>query len=444
MFEEEEKPKILDQDGVCIADDGGLSDVDELMYPMKYFNAGLVATFCVANIYMITQADLYAIIFEQNAEAEVAGRKFLLSKVLINSVMDASAYQKFLAKLVPLLEVVFMWAVILRMCYTCSVICRARRSNIYGEATELTRWSQVSRLLWSDIPQLSSFSAMKLLYYVTPTVVGSEAYVEVFLMRESLGKATTLFDRIEAVWPMVTYLTKLMLCLVVGFDAFLVKYRMAAAYIDREQFDFQCAFSAFIFLFQILGVVNLNWFVRERLFIFIFGGEDGNLEQGEKARWDVWNALIAREIYRKFSFVKATIVMLSFDDYDFQMLVLDDNGKGDKMQMKTNHQTTLHGPHSLPMELQGDGLLSRTASSLGRQTHSVAQPDTPQRLSTPLSPATPGPGSHMEQLETLVQELHDAFRSAAGPMPPARQRLPAAAAHDAEASLRRRLLDQGS
>merc|ERR1712217_362566 len=78
-----------------------------------------------------------------------------------------------------------------------------------------------------------------------------------------------------------------------------------------------------IFLFQMLNVVNLNWFVRERLFIFIFGGQDGNLDNEEAARADVWNALIAKRIYAHFGFWKFLVVMLGFDDYDFQMLVLE-------------------------------------------------------------------------------------------------------------------------
>merc|ERR1712228_951264 len=68
---------------------------------------------------------------------------------------------------------------------------------------------------------------------------------------------------------------------------------------------------------------NLNWFVRERLFIFIFGGQDGNLDNEEAARADVWNALIAKRIYAHFGFWRFLVVMLGFDDYDFQMLVLE-------------------------------------------------------------------------------------------------------------------------
>jgi len=102
-----------------------------------------------------------------------------------------------------------------------------------------------------------------------------------------------------------------------------VKLRLVAAHVDGQSLKYDGLLAIAVFLFQILNVVNLNWFVRERLFIFIFGGQGGNLSNEEAARADVWNALIAKRIYVHFGFWRFLIVMLGFDDYDFQMLVLE-------------------------------------------------------------------------------------------------------------------------
>merc|ERR1719247_1850760 len=98
---------------------------------------------------------------------------------------------------------------------------------------------------------------------------------------------------------------------------------MVARYADGATLKYNQILAIAIFLFQMLNVVNLNWFVRERLFIFIFGGQDGNLASEEAARSDVWNALIAKRIFQHFGFWRFLIVMSGFDDYDFQMLVLE-------------------------------------------------------------------------------------------------------------------------
>ncbi|CAK0880754.1 unnamed protein product, partial [Prorocentrum cordatum] len=41
--------------------------------------------------------------------------------------------------------------------------------------------------------------------------------------------------------------------------------------------------------------------------------------------------MLAKEIYHEFGSVIGTAMMLGFDDYDFQSLVLDDHGKQEKL-----------------------------------------------------------------------------------------------------------------
>eukprot|EP00927_Polykrikos_kofoidii_P062983 TRINITY_DN5779_c0_g1_i1.p1 TRINITY_DN5779_c0_g1~~TRINITY_DN5779_c0_g1_i1.p1 ORF type:complete len:488 (+),score=101.38 TRINITY_DN5779_c0_g1_i1:84-1547(+) len=338
QFSQTEKPNILDQDGVCIADDGGISDIDELMYGMQYFSASMVVGFSIANIFMITHADISALIGVEDVQSAGANSKFLLSKYLFKAVAGGKSGESFgirLDNMVPLLEVIVLWCNIVLLLWKFICVGWSRvRPQAFGERHEYIRWTLVSDIGWVCLPQLSSFSAMRLLYYVTPSVVGTQAYVCAFFVSQHLEEAQNMKDRIRAVLPLFRYVLQTFFYLVVGFDAFLVKYRMAADYIEREEFNFASALGAFIFLFQILGVVNLSWFVRERLFIFIFGGEDGNVDREEKARWDCWNALMAKKIYDHFGFFKGSIVLLGFDDYDFQMLVLDDDQKDNKMMMK--------------------------------------------------------------------------------------------------------------
>merc|ERR1711879_637767 len=162
---------------------------------------------------------------------------------------------------------------------------------------------------------------MKLLYYVTPSVVGTEACLRLTIVTQHMTTRSP-WRCLRAVAVLVSYLITRLMCLIVGFDAFLVKFRMASVYIDEEEVSYDAVLGAVIFLFQILCVVNLNWFVRERLFIFTFAGEDGTLDSDERARVEVWNALIARRIYEQFGFWRFLVVMLGFDDYDYQMLVL--------------------------------------------------------------------------------------------------------------------------
>merc|ERR1719181_1576157 len=81
-------------------------------------------------------------------------------------------------------------------------------------------------------------------------------------------------------------------------------------------------FGSVAFLFQVLGVVNVTFIVRTRLFYFIFGGADCAVNCRDKAKEWLWNAMLARKIRESHPFTRFVIIMLSFTDYDIQHLLL--------------------------------------------------------------------------------------------------------------------------
>uniref|UniRef100_A0A7S1ACU5 Uncharacterized protein n=1 Tax=Noctiluca scintillans TaxID=2966 RepID=A0A7S1ACU5_NOCSC len=332
-FRDETNPKILKDDGLVISEDGGLSDIDELMYPMQYFSAGLIIVFCFMNGIMLSVVDLRAL-----AQPGTSGQPsyFLLTNSILSVVFPGNPLEGHVEKVVPFLELLYFAYLLFQIFYECWKVWRGMRTEKDDPNIELQTWLTVSNLCWDVLPQLSSYSAIRLLYFVTPSVVGTQAYNMVCFVQDRMQNADT---RMEKVWPVLQflrYLLFLVCALVIGFDAFLVKFRLSIAYVQSSTLTLADSLAAFTFLFQILGVVNLNWFVKERLFIFIFGGEDGRVDIKEKARWDVWVALIAKKVFDQYGVMKGLIVLLAFDDYDFQQLVLDDDGKLDKMRSKNS------------------------------------------------------------------------------------------------------------
>jgi len=329
-FAKVKEPNILAEGGVHIAEDSGLSDVDELLYSFQYVTASISVTFIIANIYMIFKADLTMVLGEMDESPQ-----FLLSSWIVKHWFGNEAACVFgghLSKVVPLIEWCYLLFLLGQVLVTLLLVLTSSRKT---EDEVMTRWLRVSWIFWEYLPQLTCFSAMRLLYFVTPTVMSTQAYVIVYLVQHRYQLSQNAQEKLRATWPLVKYVCLLAFALIVGLDSFLVKYRMAAQFINQESIDFHCFVGTVIFLTQVLGVVNLNWFVRERLFIFIFGGEDGNLDSDEYARISVWNAILSQKIYKEFGPFKGTIVMLGFDDYDFQSLVLDDSNKHRKMTMKS-------------------------------------------------------------------------------------------------------------
>jgi len=83
------------------------------------------------------------------------------------------------------------------------------------------------------------------------------------------------------------------------------------------------------FVLQIIGVIDLSFWIRHRLFDFVFGKADGKVSRSEKSEERVFNCMLAREIWRASgrSFSTFSVVMLNFSDTDFQKLVLNEHSK---------------------------------------------------------------------------------------------------------------------
>merc|ERR1711881_79955 len=92
---------------------------------------------------------------------------------------------------------------------------------------------------------------------------------------------------------------------------------------DKEQFEFAYFIGAAMLLNQILGLVQLDWMIKERLFRFVFAGEDGIMSRSELVKKDTWNAQIAKTLFTSYSNpVDKFTMLLTFSDDDFQRLTL--------------------------------------------------------------------------------------------------------------------------
>merc|ERR1712137_1173159 len=253
---------------------------------------------------------------------------------------------------------------------------------------------RLSDVFYMHLPQLSSFSALRMLYYVTPCVMSTDLYMHYYLAQEHYVQAKGMRSRVQAVLPFFGQICLTAFYFIFGFDAFLVKYRMASDYIRRHDVHFDSILGAMVFLFQMLGVVNLHWFVKNRLFLFIFGGDDCNLDASEKARWTVWLNILTKRTYAHFGLFYGTLVMLGFDDYDFQKLVLDD-APPEPDTLETGLATRDFEVRDIPAVLESycDDMED---DSSRRRTHPIVS----SRLA-----------AHLSEIEQLTVRLRNVFES---------------------------------
>jgi hypothetical protein len=321
-FEHEERPDFFK--AVEIAPDGGFSEVRDLWYPTRSLTALLTLFFAVSNIIFILSVDFQILrgtlkIFDDD--------KFLLTQILYrnsaNFVASYLAYDSDLEadgdKCIAALEMIGALILLLNL-----VVQAIRACSSLGERQ---RWFAIEKILWGIVPELSSYSAMRLLSKVSPTLFIVEA-TQHWALNAKLWKE----QKVEVLRSWAVFVFVHCFCFVLGFDAFIVKCRAASSFLNRKSLSLRIFWESLTFLVQVIGVVQVGTFVKARLFVFIFAGEDSTMQPREVALQRAWNGLLVREIWRKHSFFRFLVIMLSFNDADFQRLVLNESSSEKELE----------------------------------------------------------------------------------------------------------------
>lgn len=184
-------------------------------------------------------------------------------------------------------------------------------------ATECSMWHSVSYFFFSVWPTIATVSMVKLLYWFTPAVLTPHLLWTIGRLKYSTTGPIIL----------VYFLASRLGCLFAGFDAFLYKFQLIGLELaDQEATGYENSrdllITVLFFVLQMLGIVQLGVFTKQRIFIFIFAGEDGQMSEKEEAIKRTWEAMVCAETWKVHG-IKAIFIWLSFSDADFQRMVLD-------------------------------------------------------------------------------------------------------------------------
>jgi len=149
------------------------------------------------------------------------------------------------------------------------------------------------------------------------------------------------------------------------------------------------------FMSQVLGIVQLSTFSRNRVFAFVFAGEDGALSAKEVMIKDSWESMLAQQIWTKLSWYQAIAVYLSYGDADFQKLALEEKEDPEVVEQRqmAQAQETLG---NVPIKSRGLGDQSRSMK-LQEQGAPAAQEKRPDV-------EEPASSTKEEQVAPAVQE----------------------------------------
>jgi len=219
----------------------------------------------VVNISVLTYGNIRALMTGPWVDESEGG--FLISSFILQNYLGKKLQP---VKFVAVLELVLMSAFSIWIAVNIFRMCRNRTKK-----DVCWRWQAAAHLFWDVLPELSTCSAMRMLRYVNP---------QVFLLDLS-NELTGVVERKGSQFcvPLLWFLLRRLVALIVGFDAFVVKFSAAA--------DAGSLFNAFAFLNQMLGVVQIARLSRRRLIVYIFGGMDVFMNQREELLQHTWHAM---------------------------------------------------------------------------------------------------------------------------------------------------------
>lgn len=193
-------------------------------------------------------------------------------------------------------------------------------------------WHQLYGVCCSLVPTMTNFSAMAILSYVNPQTLGTQLSLALTQTEEGAS-----YFRVISVF----FLSRLAFALL-GFLSFVIKYMQLTMGLYSRQLQAYGMGSFFGQLVDLLGFVNqlfglcrVGEVETSRLFLFVFGGEDSQMQAGELDRQEAFLACVAQLIntrlyldapsrqrrWRRF------VAMLSFTHLDVQSMVLDEDEK---------------------------------------------------------------------------------------------------------------------
>eukprot|EP00931_Biecheleriopsis_adriatica_P009401 TRINITY_DN110483_c0_g1_i1.p1 TRINITY_DN110483_c0_g1~~TRINITY_DN110483_c0_g1_i1.p1 ORF type:complete len:412 (-),score=70.63 TRINITY_DN110483_c0_g1_i1:141-1376(-) len=307
-------------DDISLAKDGGISEVNELWYWQRWISAVLFVFMLVSNCYVIVKWDVDIMLRAPQqdnliSEKVVDGLLHLLAGKSSRDIITG-------AKVVCVIELMGLAYLLGKLVYLLAI-----GSGYIQKPSEFRRWLCISRVFFSVLLDLSYYSAMRLLHWLAPAILLPDIFKWLAYSSKSgrWRQQDITYPRLLLLRKWFTFVASRMLCFIVGFDTFALKVRIAAHHFNEPAISWGEASQCLIFIMQVVGIVQLYRSLQRRLFLFVFGGEDTVMQLHEAVRKDVWSAAVTRKARRTFPWWQFTIIMMTFDDTDFQKLMLNEN-----------------------------------------------------------------------------------------------------------------------
>jgi len=237
---------------------------------------------------------------------------------IFESIQDPDSRQQFLSIAVLMATFEVSWVI-------CSVFDSARRLWIFATSEcEFKSYMSLRNFFQDALPHLSGFSSIALIAKAHPSLVVHE-YQE-FISKSPLRRSAIGYSALTG-WFLLTRV----LLVVVAVSAFAVK--LVATGLKLISPDVRPLFkwaAVVALLNNCMGCIAVGQVLQDRLFLFVFAGQDTEYQDDERALRDVYRCRVSREIWKTFAEGrdpwgrwKAIVLLATWDHYDLQRLLIE-------------------------------------------------------------------------------------------------------------------------
>merc|ERR1719486_660726 len=178
-------------DNIRIVHDGGISDVPKLLYTFQYLKGSAKVAMVSFNVLLIAFTDIRQIVRNHNKGDD----EFLITKWFLMGVLGiVHLDEPFEGRGVRVFSIVELLVLLVMMCILLQqIIVASWMYRLWGEDGEMHRWTTAGRMFRNTVQDLQHFSGVRLLHYLTPTILGNDvALAALWISQRFQGDHTKL------------------------------------------------------------------------------------------------------------------------------------------------------------------------------------------------------------------------------------------------------------
>jgi len=204
------------------------------------------------------------------------------------------------------------------------------------DESEFIQYRSIVNFFQRLLPTFSTFSAIKLISKIHPSVMHNE-YLH--YISESDMRGTTAGFIAITLW----FFFKEFICAATALGAFSIKMLAVSMKMVNSEYSVLVRIINIVALMnQVIGCLVMEIVMQDRLFLFVFGGQDSMYRDDEFARKNVYECRLAKQIWTDFwergKRFKAIVLLATYDHYDLQTLLLREAVLDDSMLAQRHFQ----------------------------------------------------------------------------------------------------------